>query len=318
MIDRYKEKIEKHRLFRFFMRKAKSFTLPGFEKVPVYDVIVFLYKESQKDLMPTRARSIAYSFFVAFFPGIIFLLTLLPYIPLQSFQAEFIKTVNEIVPDKVAQEFLIATMNEMLNKPRQGLLSLGAILTLYFSTQGVVSMILSFNKTHSIYTQRNFIQLYLVAFKLTAILFLLFLTSIVLIIVGGKLIAFLVAFLGIKSSFAIFGLNVLRYMVIMLLFFISISFIYYYGPSTKKKFKFISLGSSFATLASIITSIAFSMYVSSIDRYDSIYGVFGSVIVFLVWLYLNAFVLLIGFELNASIYYNKELNSKKYDEETYT
>jgi membrane protein len=294
-----------------WIRIGKKITLPGFDKVPVYQVIQFLIKETNKDQIPTRARSMAYSFFLAFFPGIIFLLTLLPYIPLDTFQAEFLRILNEVVPDQVANEFIASTVDDLLNKPRQGLLSLGAFLTLYFSIQGVVSMIMSFNKTYSIYTQRNVFQLYWVAFKLTFILFILFIISITLIIVGGYMINIFIDAFDIKNSLTVFSLNLLRYLIIVSLFFLSISFIYYYGPSTKKRFRFISPGSTFATIASILASIVFSEYVSSIDRYDNIYGIFGSIIIFLVWLYLNAFVILIGFELNASIYYNRAISDQE-------
>lgn len=312
------ERLLKAILNRFpFLKKwiaiGKKFTLPGFDKVPVYEVVRFLLEEIKKDQIPTRARSIAYSFFIAFFPAMIFLFTLLPYIPLDNFQAEFLKIINEIVPDQVAQDFIKFTVDDLLNKPRQGLLSLGAILTLYFSTQGVVSIIQSFNKTYSIYSDRNIFQLQWLAIKLTVLLFFLFVLSIAFIIVGQQLIEFLVSFLEIKNKVTIFFLNVLRYLIILVLYFISISIIYYYGPSTKKKFKFISVGSTFATIVSLLGSYLFSAYVSGIDRYDNIYGIFGSIIIFLVWIYVNAFVLLIGFELNASIYYKKAAQASELD-----
>lgn len=296
-----------------WIAKGKKFTLPGFDKVPVYEVLKFLFEEIKKDQLPTRARSIAYSFFIAFFPGMIFLFTLLPYIPLENFQVEFLKIINQAVPDQVAQDFITFTVDDLLNRPRQGLLSLGAILTLYFSTQGVVSIIESFNKTYSIYTNRNIFQLHWMAFKLTVLLFIMFVTSIVLIIVGQQLVQFLVSIFNIQSKATIFFLNVMRYLIILVLYFFSISTIYYYGPSTKKKFRFISVGSTFATIVSLLGSYLFSAYVSGIDRYDNIYGIFGSIIIFLVWIYVNAFVLLIGFELNASIYYKKAVEASEED-----
>ena len=91
--------------------------------------------------------------------------------------------------------------------------------------------------------------------------------------------------------------------MILLLFFLSISSIYYYGPSSKKQWKFITPGSTLATFSSIIASVIFSNYISGFDKYNTIYGIFGSIILFLGWLYINSFVLLIGFELNAAIYY---------------
>lgn len=292
----------------------KKFTLPGFDKIPVFIVIKFIASELKKDLIPTRARSIAYSFFIAFFPGMIFLLTLLPYIPLDGVQAQFFTIINEFIPDKVVNSFILTTVDDLINQPREGLLSFGALLTLYFATQGVVSMILSFNKTYSIYTNRNFLYLRWIALKLTMILLFLFVVSILLLIAGEGLINLFLNYVEIKSFWVNFLLNALRYIIILVLFFMSISTIYYYGPSVKKKWKFITPGSSLATIGSIIASLIFSNYISGFDKYNTIYGIFGSIILFLGWLYINAFVLLIGFELNAAIYYQSYILQENDDE----
>lgn len=313
-----KEKIlayyQQSKTLRKLVAFAKKFTLPGFDGVPVFIVISFVIEEIKKDLIPTRARSIAYSFFIAFFPGLIFLLTLLPYIPLEGFQQEFINIINEFVPDKVVNSFIVATLDDLINKPREGLLSFGALLTFYFTTQGVVSMILSFNKTYSIYTNRNFFMLRWVALKLTFLLLFLFIMSIALLITGQQIIGLLLDFIEVKSKIIVFLFNALRYLIILVLFFFSISTIYYYGPATKKKWRFISPGSTLATLGSIIASLIFSNYISGFERYNTIYGIFGSIILFLGWLYVNAFVLLIGFELNAAIYYQAEKINEEDDQ----
>lgn len=297
-----------------FIAMAKKFTLPGFDKIPVFIVIRFIVTELKKDQIPTRARSIAYSFFIAFFPGLIFLLTLLPYIPLDNFQSQFISLINEFIPDKVVNNFILTTIDDVINQPREGLLSFGAVLTLYFSTQGVVSIIMSFNKTYSIYTNRNFFSLRAVALKLTILLVFLFLVSVVLLIAGEWFINLFLQYVAIKNYWVNFLLNTLRYIIILILFFVSISTIYYYGPATKKKWKFITPGSSLATISSIIASLIFSNYISGFDKYNTIYGIFGSIILFLGWLYVNAFVLLIGFELNAAIYYQSHILLDNEDE----
>lgn len=302
--------INKYPVLQEWEKQLKIFTLPGFEGLPVFEVLKFLLQEIKKDLIPTRARSISYSFFIAFFPGIIFLFTLLPYIPLQGLQENLISIIHEIIPQNVVQNFILVTIDDTLNKPRAGLLSFASLLTLYFSTQGVISIILSFNKSYAIYTQRNFFTLRWSALKLTLLLFILFIASIVLLIVGSQLINILVDFLHINNVSTVFLLNALRYIVILLLYFLSISTIYYYGPSVKKKFQFISAGSTFATLGSILASVVFSYYVSNLNSYNTIYGFFGSIIMFLGWMYINAFVLLLGFELNASIYY-QQMKGKK-------
>jgi membrane protein len=300
-------------LLRFIIMAKKS-TLPGFDQIPVFIVIRFILSEIKKDQIPTRARSIAYSFFIAFFPGMIFLLTLLPYIPLDTFQAQFISLINEFIPDKVVNNFILTNIDDVINQPREGLLSFGFILTVYFATQGVVSIIMSFNKSYSIYTNRNFFALRAVAFKLSAILVFMFFTSILLLIAGEGIINLFLQYVEIKNSWVNFLLNALRYLIILVLFFVSISTIYYYGPATKKQWKFVTPGSSLATIGSIFASIIFSNYISGFDKYNTIYGIFGSIILFLGWLYVNSFVLLIGFELNAAIYYQSQILQDNEDE----
>ena len=297
-----------------FIALAKKFSLPGFDKIPVYIVLRFIISELKKDQIPTRARSIAYSFFIAFFPGLIFLLTLLPYIPLDNFQAQLISLINEFIPDKVVNSFILTTIDDVINQPREGLLSFGVLFTFYFATQGVVSIIMSFNKTYSIYTNRNFFTLRAVALKLTVILLFLFLVSIVLLIAGEWFINLFLQYVEIKNYWVNFLLNALRYIIILVLFFVSISTVYYYGPATKKQWKFITPGSSLATIGSIIASLIFSNYISGFEKYNTIYGIFGSIIIFLGWLYVNAFVLLIGFELNAAIYYQSQILQDNDDE----
>lgn len=304
--------IKKYPIINKWIKHLRTFTLPGFDGVAVYVVMKFLLSEMKKDLIPTRARSISYSFFIAFFPAIIFLFTLLPYIPLDGLQVRLIEIINEVLPPNIVQNFILVTIDDLLNKPRGGLLSFASVLTLFFSTQGVLSMLNSFNKTYSIYNNRNYFQKRWLAVKLTVVLFMLFITSIVLLIVGNLLIDNLNEWFNIESSISVFMINALRYIVILLLYLISISTLYYYGPAVKKKFRFISVGSTLATIGSIVASLIFTSYVAGMDKYNTIYGFFGSIIMFLSWMYVNAFVLLVGFELNASIYYNKIL--KKTDD----
>lgn len=307
IVKQIKEYIDNNSKIQQGLELVKKFTLPGFDGIPVYIVFKFILEEIKKDLLPTRARSIAYSFFIAFFPGIIFLFTLLPYIPLSEVQVQIISLINEVVPDKVVNNFMTSTIEDLINKPRGGLLSFGVIMALYFSTQGISSIIQSFNKTYSIYTKRNFFALKWVSLKLTVLLLVLFISSIILLIGGELLVQLVLDFFNIQNWFTSFVLNFLRYVIIVVLFFVSISSIYYYGPSTKRRWKFVTAGSTFATISSIIASLIFSYYISHFNNYNTVYGIFGSIIIFMTWMYLNAFVLLIGFELNAAIYYQSIL-----------
>ncbi len=288
-----------------------SFTLPGFSGIPVYDILVFMFKESRKDLLPTRARSMAFSFFISFFPAIIFLLTLLPYIPLRNLKSEFFNVINELIPSGMLNVFVQKTVDDLLNTPRGGLLSFGAFLTLYFSTQGVQSMIMTFNKTYSIYTQRNQIELRLASLRLTLILFLLLVSSVSVILISNSFLYSTMQAFQFTLPTIYFVTKLWQIIVILMIVFLAISFIYYYGPSTTEKWSFINPGAVVATLTIIFSSFFFKGYINNFDKYNSIYGVFGSIILFLTWLYIIAFVILIGFEINAAIYYKQSLLESK-------
>ena len=298
----HKARIKHPKLFHWL----RTFTLPGFSGIPAHEVFRFLIEEIQKDQIPTRARSIAYSFFLAFFPGLIFLFTLLPYIPLDNLQLQVLEFVKELTPNMDVYTFIQTTLDSLLNQTRESLTIAGFLFTLYFVTQGVVSMILSFNKSYSIYQRRNFFQMRWVALKLTFILFSLFILAVLFIMAGNKFVNLLLELYDIKNSTTVILSSAIRYLMIIILFFFSISSIYYFGPAVKKKWKLFTPGATFATIFSILASLVFSYYVSNFGRYNKIYGSLGTIILTLVWLYTNAFVLLIGFELNASIYYKRE------------
>lgn len=315
LIDRLERWVNDHPRPRRWLDRARRFTLPGFAGIPVYEVVGFIIDEIRKDQIPTRARSIAYSFFLAFFPAMIFLFTLLPYIPLEGFEAQVMAFVRELTPNMDVYGFVRTTIDDLLNTPREGMLSVGFLLTIHFVTQGVVSLILSFNKSYSIYQQRNVFQMRWVALKLTVILFTLFLLAVVALMAGNRTVTWLLDLIDARNSVTVVLTTVLRYAMIVFLFFLSISLIYYYGPATKRSWKLFTPGATLATILAIVASLVFSYYVSNFGRYNTIYGSLGTIILILAWLYANAFVLLIGFELNAGIYYKQEQRRRRAEDE---
>ena len=166
-------------------------------------------------------------------------------------------------------------------------------------------MLSSFDKSYNNYLKRNGLAARLVALKITFLLFFLFVFSFILVVGGQKLLLMIFGLLSLKNGFTLFVINFVRYLAIILLFFFSISLIYYYGPATKKKYRFISAGSTIATLLSLIASIGFSYYITNFSKYNTLYGSIGTVMILMIWLNINSFVLLIGYEINAAIHHHK-------------
>lgn len=309
---------EKYPFLIALLIKAKTFTLPGFDGVPVYDVFQFFIAEIRANSLPTRSKSIAFSFFLAFFPALTFIFSLIPYLPYFSdMDTNILEFLKQVLPNKETYSFIRSFIQPLLQDlakhKRGGLLTGSVVMVLFLTSNGVMAMMSSFDKSYDHYKKRNAIQSRYVALKITFLLVMLFIFSIVLIILGEDLLAFVFDWLHIKNSFTVVLLFIVRYALIILMFFFAISLIYYYGPATKKKYKFISTGATVATVLSILVSIGFSYWVGNFNKLNVIFGSIGTIMLFMIWLNLNAFVLLIGYEINASIHYNTTLRTKELD-----
>lgn len=317
-MESYKEKFKRY--FPFIIRwrdKAKEVSLPGFEGVPIYYVIHFFIKEIQRDTISVRASSIAFNFFLAIFPAIIFFFTLIPYIPIDGLQENLNQIIKELMPAN-AYSLIQDTITGIINRPRSGLLSVGFIAAIYFATNGVAAIMEAFDKILSNFERRNFLHQRFIALKLTLILSLLLILTLVLIIGGNWIVDEILNYVQIKSFWAIGFLTGLKWFLIVFLLFNAISFIYYFGPATKRKWKFISVGSTLATVLTLLISLGFSYFINNFGQYNKLYGSIGSIAVFMVWMYLNSFALIIGFELNASIDFNKYKNLEESETEEFS
>lgn len=298
--------MQKH-LVKFFLNRydrqiqlAKRISLPGFYKTPIYDVIVFFFRGIVRGSLTTRASAIAFSFFLAIFPSIIFLFTLIPYIPVDNFQAQFFSMLKELIPSN-AFAALESTLLEVITLKSGGMLSFGFVAALFFSTNGVNSLFGAFNATYHTYESRNIWSQYMISILLTV--FLTFLISLAtgLIVFGQVVLTYFEAHNIIRDALAIWLLVFGKWLVVLVLFFFSIALLYYFAPAERTKFRFFSPGASLATILIIITSIVFSAYVNNFGQYNKLYGSIGSFMALMLWLYFNAIALLVGFELNASI-----------------
>ncbi|MFW6246296.1 MAG: YihY/virulence factor BrkB family protein, partial [Tangfeifania sp.] len=281
--------------------RAEKVSLPFFDGVPLYDVGMFFWKSIVDGSITTRASAIAFSFFIAFFPAVLFLFTLIPYVPIENFQTELFRLLKELLPQSTF-ETIEETVTDIIMRPRGGLLSLGFVMALIFSTNGIASMMSAFDATvHSI-NRRSWISQRIAASFLLIILSVLLFIAIALLTGGEIAVNYLKENDILRDSFTIFLLNFGRWFVTILLLFFATSFLYYMAPAKKSKWRFISAGSTLSTFLSIIALYGFTFYINNFSQYNKLYGSIGTLLIILFLMYLMSLILLIGFELNASIY----------------
>ncbi len=284
---------------------AKTITLPGFQGISLHNIVAFFFKEIARDTISIRASSISFSFLLAIFPTVIFLFTLIPYIPIEDLELKMLTFLENVLPDN-AYELLHSTIQDIIMIPRGGLLSLGFVLGLYFAITGMSAVMDSFDKTYRSFRKRAFFVQRLVALEVILLLSLLLIVSVILIIAGNFTLKSMMGIIDTNEEWTQICINGLRWFVVLFMFYMGFSVIYYFGPATKKSWRFFSPGSTLATVLSILTSVGFSLYVNNFGQYNKLYGSIGTFIVIMIWIYLNSTVLLLGFELNTSIEVNKD------------
>ncbi len=292
-----------YRVIRALLHKQ---TLPGFTGIPIAVILKFVWKEILRDDIVTRANSMAYSFFLSIFPGMLVMLSLLPYFPIENMVTAFQRNYVDLLPGEMAT-YINTIIVEMTAEGKEGLLSVGLLLAIIFASNGVSTMLKGFHKSYeSTYHPENLFQRQWRALYLTGLLGVLLLSSLVGIVVGKSLlISWLTGSdLALKDD-KIF--SYIRWVLVFVFYYIGIGIIYRFGPAMKQKLKIFSAGATMATVLSVISSIGFSLYVENFFRYNTIYGSIGALILILVWLQINSFIILIGYELNASIAVNRDL-----------
>jgi len=284
---------------RWAVNRAKQISLPGFESIPIYDVVVFFVRGLQRGALTTRASSIAFHFALASLPLIIYFFTLIPFIPIPNFQEGVLSMVESILPSNV-YVLLESTLRDMFIK-RKALQLLGILIALFFATNAINVLIVAFNNTYHAIETRSWIERRAIAAFLVIIMFILIATAVSLIIFSRSATNLLDSKEIIQKVFTLYLFRIGKWIVIIAMIYSALSFLYWLGPSRKMKWKFYSAGSSLASVLVILTSLIFSSIINNFGQFNKFYGSIGTLMVILLWLYLNSIALLIGFELNASI-----------------
>ena len=284
-----------------FTKKIRPIGLSG---LSIYDISSFFYRGLIEGAITTRASSLAFNFFLAFFPTIIVLFTLIPYIPVDGFQETLMDILMNILPPST-NEITLETLDDIINNQRRGLLSLGFVLAIYFSTNGINSLIEAFNASYHISKPESILKQRFLSLIITFTLTIILIFTIALIIFGQFIINYLIEYEFINSNEKIL-FNLAKWFILISMLFLGISTIFNLGPSFKNKWRTFSPGAIFSTVFIIVTSLGFTYYIDNFGQYNKIYGSIGTLIIILLWIYFNAIILLTGFEINASI-----INAKK-------
>ena len=283
---------------KFIVDRSKKTSLPGFGGISLFDVIKFFFQQIRTVGMTERASAISFNLVMAIPPALIFLFTLLPFLPIsKEFQQGLFELIRDVIPGEKNHANLIHFLQDFINKPRTGLLSISFLLSMFFSSNAIMGIQRSFDKGYIGFKKRKGLQKRGVALKITFFIFILVFASVLLLVARGKVLEFF----GIENKTAIAIITNARWIVIVLLFFTCISFIYRHAPAVDKKWPMINPGSITATILMLLTTLGFSWWVSRFGHYNEVYGSIGTVIIMMALVFINSLVLLIGFELNVSI-----------------
>lgn len=298
---------------KFIIDKSKETSLPGFRGIPIYDVVNFFIGQVQTIGMTERASSIAFNFVMAIPPAIIFIFTLIPLLPItDQFQEQLFDLIRDVIPGEKEKPVLVNFLKDFINNPRNGLLSLGFVLSMFFSSNAMMGIMRSFDKNYIGFRKRKGFQKRLVAIKITMFMYIIVFVS-VLLLTGRE---FVLEYLGVKNETARAIILNARWLVIILLFFACISFIYRHAPAVHKKWRLINPGSILATFLMLLMTLLFSWWVGQFGQYNQLYGSIGTVLILMALIFLNSLVLLIGFELNVSINSLKRIAEERKQEST--
>ncbi|WP_448530362.1 YihY/virulence factor BrkB family protein [Raineya sp.] len=266
-------------------------------RVPFYTFGKILLKNLLNNDLHIRASSVAFSLTLSLFPFLLFLLTLIPYTPLNYGQV--MNFVRYNIPKEIFQ-FVEATISDILSNKRTDLLSVSFLFTLYTATNGMSALIQAFNKTFLYAEKRSFWRQRLIALYLTGIISFTFLFAVVILIGSRFALKTLLKWGFLNDTFLWWLLVISKYIIAFSVFFFVISLIYYIAPASHNRWRFVSIGSIFTSISAILTTNLFSFYLENFASYNKLYGSIGTLIALMLWIYLLSFLLILGFELNAS------------------
>lgn len=273
---------------------------PGYKEISWYSVFEFFIRWVDKKDLHMRSSALSFTFFLSLFPTAIFFFTLIAYLPLKQSPEEILFFIEGIIP-KNAFKGIKSTLTDILKYQRSGLLSIGFLLAVYFGTNGFHSLMNTLNRYGKEKETRSYWKQRLIAIILAFIVSIAVLLSVLLVTGGNWLIQWLDKTKYFPSKMTPTLLFVLNNGMVVFIMLTIISCIYYFAPSKHSKWRFFTPGSVFACLITLSSTYLFSAYVNQFNAYNKVYGSIGVLIVVMLLIYINTYILLLGYELNIAI-----------------
>lgn len=316
------ERLEKIPIVNWFVRLLKEIRLPGFKGLSIYDLTEMYVVGVIQGTLSTRASAIAFSLFMAIFPLLIFMLTLVPYlldfvaIQNENFDTDFLSFLESFLPTATG-EYFGEVFQQIKDQKRGGLLSSAFILSIFLVANGVNAIFGGFETSYHIDLTRNFFRQYLFALMVGLILAILIIIGFVMFIyfdvyVGVYLDEFQARLGGyVMEEGNRTGVQIAKILFFIILSYFTTAILYYFGTREGKQARFFSIGALMTTILFFLTSYLFGIYVEKFARYNELYGALGGLLILMVYIWLNSNILLLGFELNASLNSLRKITKKE-------
>lgn len=297
MSEEIENKLNKIPIVKHLVLLTKAIKLKSLEGLSLYDILELYVLGIFKGAFSYRASAIAFSFFMALFPFALFILNLIPFIPLENFQADFLEFVEEGVPPNT-YDAIETILKDIMGTSHEGLLSSGFILSILLMTNGINAILGGFEMSAHITITRGFFKQYFISLAISLVLSMILLITVAAIVIAEVMIQ-KINIRGYVADVSVIEWS--RYGFILLMILITTSILYKFGAKETSSMSFISYGAVFTTILIILSSYIFGIYVTKFAKYNELYGSIGTLLVLMFYIWINCMVLLLGFELNAAI-----------------
>jgi membrane protein len=299
-------KLLKIPLLRNLVQVLQRVKLPWLEGLSLYDLMELYLVGIVEGGITYHASAVAFSFFMALFPFALFILNLIPFIPIKGFQTDFLEFVKDGVPPNT-YDAIYKIINDILNNSHSGLLSSGFLLSIFLMANGISGIISGFESSKHVLVKRGFLRQYVVALGISMVLSFLLIVTVAAIVIFEVLIQQTILQDVVSDQVPLIEMG--RYAFVILMILITSSVLLRFGTKQFNKPSFISIGSVFTTILIIISSYFFGIWVVQFSKYNELYGSIGTLLILMFYIWINCMILLLGFELNATITKLKKQNS---------
>jgi membrane protein len=306
MTKEIEKNLSKIPIINLLVKFGKQIKVPGLGGMSFYDVLEMYSIGIIRGALTSRAGGIAFSFFMAIFPFMLFILTLIPYIPIEGFPEGLFSFIKDVLPPQTFDS-VDSVLIDITNNQYSGLLSFGFLGSIFLMTNGINAIFGGFEYSYHLSDNRNVFKAYLISLAVSLLI------SMFLIITITLVILYEVALLKMNYkgwlttedlNFFFYGKNIL----FLIMIFTTVSLLFRFGTKQVKQVKFFSAGAILTTILSLFTFYLFGIYVVKFAQYNQLYGSIGTLLILMLFVWLNAIILLLGFELNASLFMLKQVN----------